>query len=174
MVKKKKKRPFYMGLDLSYLQTGLVFADIKAKNVLSSSICSDPKATLEQRIHYIWSDIKVHIRALRASHPLRAIAMEGVAMAGKGQRALQLAGLHFYVRVNLRLILPKTKIVIIPPTTLKKWVTGGGHSQKDKMMLSCYKRWDYEPENSDVCDAFCLTRYYLANRKSIKKEWWVS
>lgn len=172
---KRKNKPlkFYMALDLSLTQTALIFANKKGNRVMSSCIESDPKSTIEQRIYYIWQEILLQTEGLVGDHKVVGIAIEGLAVHGKSHKSLQLAGLHFYVRVELRRLFPNTKIAIIPPTSLKKWVTGGGKAQKDKMMLSCYKRWNYEAENSDTCDAFCLTRYYLANRKSIKPEWWI-
>lgn len=50
----------------------------------------------------------------------------------------------------------------IPPTSLKKFVTGSGKgSKKEKIMLEVYKRWGYEGTN-DECDAFAVAMFFLA------------
>jgi crossover junction endodeoxyribonuclease RuvC len=48
------------------------------------------------------------------------------------------------------------KFIVVPPTVVKKYLTGSGNSNKDKMMLSCYRKFGLEFETSDECDAYAL------------------
>ncbi len=47
----------------------------------------------------------------------------------------------------------------VPPSTLKKFVTGKGNSQKDQMRLAVYKTWQFENDELDVIDAFGLAQF---------------
>jgi crossover junction endodeoxyribonuclease RuvC len=46
----------------------------------------------------------------------------------------------------------------VPPTTLKKWVTGKGNAKKDQMAASVKARWDYVSGSDDIIDAFALAQ----------------
>ena len=49
-------------------------------------------------------------------------------------------------------------IVEVPPSTLKKFVTGKGHTEKDGMRMEVLKRWGYESTDNNDCDAYALLR----------------
>ncbi|MCX5318137.1 hypothetical protein [Streptomyces sp. NBC_00154] len=46
----------------------------------------------------------------------------------------------------------------VAPTSVKKFVTGSGRADKDKMLLAVYMRWQFEAPNHDVADAYTLAR----------------
>jgi hypothetical protein len=48
--------------------------------------------------------------------------------------------------------------LIIPPTTLKKYVTGAGTGQKNQMILHTYKKWGPTFTDDNACDAYGLAR----------------
>ena len=50
------------------------------------------------------------------------------------------------------------RLLIVPPSTLKKFVTGSGVAPKNKMMLGVYKKWGVEFETDDEADAYALAR----------------
>ena len=50
----------------------------------------------------------------------------------------------------------------IPPTSLKKYVSGKGNSPKDVMILECYKRFGFETASNDIADAVGLAYFGLA------------
>jgi Holliday junction resolvasome RuvABC endonuclease subunit len=173
-VKKQKSIKYYLGLDLSLTSTGFVLADKKCNHILNATITSRPKDPIEVRLYRICQDIIVLIKAhVGPHHKIKLAAIEGLSVRGAGQRTLQLAGLHYYVRAELAVNFPTMKIAIVPPKTLKKFIANDGNSQKDKMMLCAYKRWKFDANNSDECDAFCLTRFLTENKKNIKKDWWI-
>ena len=47
----------------------------------------------------------------------------------------------------------------VAPGTLKKFVTGKGHSKKDELRLAVYKTWEFENPSLDVIDAFGLAQF---------------
>jgi len=53
---------------------------------------------------------------------------------------------------------------IIPPTKVKKFITGKGNSHKDEILLKCFKRYGMEFDNSDIADSYviCHMGYLLA------------
>jgi hypothetical protein len=64
-------------------------------------------------------------------------------------------------------------IVLVPPTVLKKYVTGSGAADKDAMRMHVLKRWGYESSDNDDADAFALLQLgveYLGDRSGLTKE----
>lgn len=56
----------------------------------------------------------------------------------------------------------------IPPTSLKKFVTGKGNSAKDVMMKELYKRWKIDTNNNNEADAHGLALFGLAMAGHLK------
>lgn len=83
------------------------------------------------------------------------VAIEGYAMGSKTrpQMAGELGG-------HLRLLLWQAGIpyIIVPPKSLKKYVSGSGQSKKSMMMMQCLDKWGHKSEDEDQCDAYCLAR----------------
>jgi len=50
-------------------------------------------------------------------------------------------------------------LAIVPPPTLKKFVSGKGNCKKDLMMLFAFRKWGKEFPDTHQCDAYCLARY---------------
>lgn len=42
----------------------------------------------------------------------------------------------------------------LPPSTLKKFVTGAGNSEKAVVMKAVFKRWGFDRDDDNECDAF--------------------
>ena len=63
--------------------------------------------------------------------------------------------------------------ILVPPTTLKKFVTGKGNCKKDVMRLETFKRWGVEAKTDDEIDAFGLSMFgaaYMGFLKDMPKE----
>ncbi len=158
-----KKKLLYIGIDQSLKATGLVFF-IPPNTSKTHLITTSPNEEPEPRIYSIWLEILTSIKAnYKENVRLRTIAIEGLAFGATGSRKDQLAGLHFYLRMKFYLMFRKQKqaplILIVPPTTLKKYVTGKGNSQKNLMILHCFKKFNFSAPDDDICDAYCLARY---------------
>lgn len=49
-------------------------------------------------------------------------------------------------------------VVEVPPSTLKKFVTGKGNAEKDGIRMEVLKRWDYSSSDNNDSDAYALMR----------------
>ena len=60
--------------------------------------------------------------------------------------------------------------LIVPPTTLKKYVTGRGNSSsKSQIMLNIYKKWQVELLDDNAADSFGLA-HIISNQASLSYE----
>jgi len=55
----------------------------------------------------------------------------------------------------------------LPPTSLKKFVTGKGQAKKDLMLLNVYKLWGFDTDNDNIADAFALGMYALYDSRGL-------
>lgn len=84
------------------------------------------------------------------------IIMEDFSFASKGASLFQIAGLGYLVRYHLwEQSIP---FILVPPTVLKKFVTGVGNSDKNVMLKEIYKRWGADINDDNIGDAYGLTR----------------
>lgn len=83
------------------------------------------------------------------------VAIEGYAMGSKTrpQMAGELGG-------HLRLLLWQAGIpyIVVPPTTLKKYVLGKGNAAKELMLKEVFRKWGYDTTSNDRADAYALAR----------------
>ena len=141
-----------IGIDPSFTGTGLIAlsnGSVKKERL----IASNSKDDVEDRLVYI-ADRIVDF-CVEFTKPV--IYMEGIAFAKKSTYAHQLGALHFYIRIRLKQI--RQTYTVVPPTELKKFVTGKGNCKKDLMLMKTYKRWGVEFDDDNLCDAFCLAKY---------------
>ena len=85
------------------------------------------------------------------------VAMEGYAPGAKFGRELagELGGLVKVWLYDTWGIAP----YLVPPTSLKKYVTGRGTNvQKNQMLLYTYKKWGVEFHDDNLCDSYGLAR----------------
>ena len=83
------------------------------------------------------------------------IFLEGYSFGSKFARETlgELGGLIRWHLVDL-----DDDLIEVPPTTLKKFVTGKGGAKKEQMMLRCQMNWGYEAQGNDDADAYGLFR----------------
>jgi crossover junction endodeoxyribonuclease RuvC len=150
---------YYIGIDLSLTGTGVIILDKDCKVKEQNLIITKSSQLIEERIIHIYCMIETMV----LNHPQCKIYIEGLSFGSSGASMLELAGLHYYIRTCLKSI--HKSFEIIPPTTLKKFVTGKGNSKKEQMLLQVYKKWNMEFDNNNICDAFCLAKYCYENNK---------
>ena len=51
------------------------------------------------------------------------------------------------------------KYVEVPPTSLKKFVTGKGNAKKNTMLMAVYKKWGVECADDNQGDAYSLAQF---------------
>jgi len=51
--------------------------------------------------------------------------------------------------------------LVVPPNSLKKFVTGKGNAAKDQMMMAVLKNWGHESKTNNIADAIGLAMFGL-------------
>jgi len=84
------------------------------------------------------------------------VMIEGYSYAGKFNNYVQ-----YELGSVLRMVLWEEGVscVEVPPTSLKKFVTGKGNAKKDLMLLGVYKRWEFDTEDDNEADAYALAQF---------------
>lgn len=147
----------FAGLDLSLTETGLVILDKNFKVLQQVIVSTNPTVNIECRI----SEIKESIWKYFNKESI--IYVEGLSFLSRGRSILDLAGLHYYIRTNLYLSGYDYKP--IPPTVIKKFITGKGNCKKELMLLKVYKKFGIEFDNNNLCDAYSLARFAVEQYK---------
>lgn len=93
------------------------------------------------------------------------VFLEGYAYGAKYQRE-SLAELGGVIRRYLHLA--KLDFWVIPPTTLKYFVTGTGKASKNYMKKRTKEQWDKIFKTDDVCDGYGLSRLGMQVMKSLR------
>lgn len=103
------------------------------------------------------------------------VVMEGYANAAKFGREMagELGGVVKLVTLDVINIPP----VVVPPTSLKKFVTGKGNAKKNEMLLGVFKRWGAEFTDDNQADAYSLEKFghayldYQSNPKFVSEQY---
>ena len=119
---------------------------------MSGTVKSKPDDNRPRR----YDTILTTLLTVLISHPIDLVVIEGYSYMSTGQ-TLYLAELGGIVKHEL--YKREKTVVEVPPSTLKKFVTGKGNAKKDQMMLAIYKRWGTEFDNNDAADAYALAQY---------------
>lgn len=83
------------------------------------------------------------------------VVMEAPSFASKGSATRDLAGLWWLLFEQL--MRGDVPVGIVPPSVLKKWVTGAGNADKFRVGQAIAKRWpDVELRSNDEADALGL------------------
>ena len=147
-----------LGLDLSLASTGLAELGytpserwvVNSHTVPTVGREGDPEWITVERFDYIASMI-----APRAEHA-DVIAVERPAYGAKGAAVSVLAGLWW--TVYRRLLRYEVPVVIIPPTSVKKYATGSGTASKRDVSRSTLRLFpDHETKSGDEDDALIIS-----------------
>jgi len=92
-------------------------------------------------------------------HNIGTVVMEGYSYNSKNTKftftAGELGGMIKMVCHDYTM-----KLIIIPPTLLKKFVCGKGNVKKEQMLLQIYKKFSKEFNNNNLADAFALHAFF--------------
>jgi Holliday junction resolvasome RuvABC endonuclease subunit len=146
--------PTYVGIDQSYSGFGMCFLGEDGSYL--ATVRSFANTGVERLVDVQSHILRSTIDAFSPSENLKDIAMEGYAY---GSQMANMAGelgatvkLTVYTAYNVHPL-------IVPPTTLKKYVTGKGNGvKKSQMMLSVYKKWGVELLDDNAADAYALAK----------------
>lgn len=140
-----------MGLDPSS-KTGYVILDDQGDVVKVGVLKYPPQVDRFTRFaHYTKS-----VADLVDVYGVDLVIIEGYSFAGKFNNSFQYElGACLRMRLHEDLI----PFVEVPPTSLKKFVSGKGNCKKDLMLLGVYKRWDFDTEDDNEADAYGLAQF---------------
>jgi Holliday junction resolvasome RuvABC endonuclease subunit len=139
--------PVHVGIDQSY--NGFAITVLRGENQWTTVYKSD-KHGIERL-----KDIQVHIMEILFNFEIVDVAMEGYAFGSQMANMLgELGGM-----VKLTLLDFGIYPLIVPPTSLKKYVTGKGNGvPKSQMLLYVYKKWGVEFTDDNAADSYSLAR----------------
>lgn len=149
-----------LGLDVSLNSTGVVVGTTKAKILLDSTI--SPKVVGFDRLRYT----RDALTKIVSDYEVSTALIENYAFGARNQ-AHQIGEMGGVVRLALYEL--GVQITLVPPGTLKKYVTGSGSATKDVMLLHVYKKWQYSTNKNDIADAYALYRLGLEMQTSTTK-----
>ena len=142
------ENPVYLGIDQSY--SGFAITAYQNGNYYTEVYKSDKRGIDRLR------DIQAHtMNWLHQFDNVTDVAMEGYAFGSQMANMLgELGGM-----VKLTLLDFGIYPLIVPPTNLKKYVTGKGNGiSKSQMLLQVYKKWDAEFTDDNAADSYALSR----------------
>ena len=117
------------------------------------------KNAIEQHLSF-YNTLKEFIQ----KNDIKLIVAEDVNVKGKfvGMRKLsEFRGILFLICAQLGL--PEPKFVNV--SSVKKWATGDGKADKEKMIAYCIKRWNITPCDDNMADATHIFKYYVRKYK---------
>ena len=147
----------YVGIDTSLTGTGFAIKDDalpEGKQFEFKTIKTKPEDFIDDtdRICHIRNEI---IKSIPSDY--QGICIEDV-FVGHGPSAgasLRLALLAGCVRAGLRD--KGFKFTVVPPTMVKKYITGKGNANKDLIMMTVLKKFGIETADNNQADAICLS-----------------
>jgi crossover junction endodeoxyribonuclease RuvC len=146
-------RPVYMGIDQSY--SGFAITLLREDGYFTTVYKSDVRGIDRLK------DIQAHLMERLVQHHIKDVALEGYAFGSHMANMLgELGGM-----VKLTLLDFGIYPLIVPPTNLKKYVTGKGNTPKSQMMLQVYKTWRAEFDDDNAADSFALAKLVSGSHK---------
>lgn len=151
-----------LGIDQSYTGCAVVTYNATLGTADARVFDFSPKrvGTGIKRLERVYEDLAQHFLNLALMGRMTHICYEGYAYGARFRRE-ELGELGAALKFALALVFPghiERRIHAVAPATVKKFVTGSGRADKDKIMMAVYKRWGFEPESNDVADAYTLAR----------------
>lgn len=117
--------------------------------LVKPNIKSDNQSNHMRRIQAITNDIMSGVFSFEPD----LVVVEGYSFAS---RFTSFTAVEINAILRLRLFENNIPYILVPPTTLKKFITGRGNAKKQDMLLEVYKRWQVEAKTDDEIDAYGL------------------
>lgn len=151
---------FFMGLDQSYGGFGIVILDSKGIIQEHELMKFTKKDGDGERLRIISDYLQQLFTIYRARYPNIHITMEGYSFESKLNRE-KLGELGGVVKLAVHDVF-NMEPTCIPPTTLKKFLTGKGNASKE-LMVSTIQQTYPEISNNNIADALGLALYAIAH-----------
>lgn len=141
-----------LGIDPGTANIGIVIID--NYGVVLYKECWKPPNKGVERLLWVGDELA----KLVDKYKIRDAAIEGYSYMSKW-RAHDLGEVGGIIRVSLHEM--GVRYSVVPPPTLKKFVTGKGNTKKELVPMHVFKKWGEEFEDTHTCDAYSLCRYIL-------------
>jgi len=119
-----------LGIDQSYTSTGIVLLENGAL-LEGHKFSADKSVNRFAQAH----EITIHLAGIVDEFKPDMIAIEGLAFGMRGNVTRDLGGLQFVIISHLQEVKGR-EIIIIAPTSAKKFATGSGRAKKEEMIES--------------------------------------
>ncbi|NIY68019.1 crossover junction endodeoxyribonuclease RuvC [Streptomyces malaysiensis] len=153
----------FVGIDQSYSGCAIVY--YTPRTVTSETLFSfapEKAGTGPERLHYVYTTLHEHFVMLRdLAGDVGRICYEGYSYGSKFRRE-ELGELGGVMKLALISAYRPSVLHVVAPTAVKKYATGSGRADKDRMLLAVYKRWGYEASSHDAADAYTLAHIAAA------------
>ena len=155
-----------IGLDLSLTSTGIGVYSFLEDTVSTETVKTTNKCSYMERYKSILDRLQGIDHFLL---PSSIYFIEGYSFGSFGKSSsmsniIELSGI-----IKYDLTWKGREYIDVPPTILKKFITGKGNAKKEDIKLALYKKYQKEFKNSDEADAYALTMFglkYLAVNSS--------
>ena len=146
---RSSKAPVYVGVDQSY--SGFAITLLREDGTSLTTVYKAEGLGVK-RLYSIQEHL---IKTLVQQSAILDVAMEGYAFGSQMANMLgELGG-----AVKLALYFLGHCPLVVPPTSLKKYVTGKGQGiPKSQMVLHVYKQWGVEFSDDNAADSYALAR----------------
>lgn len=149
------KTQAWVGLDQSYSGFGIVIVTpFETKPLLWKF---PPTGSDGMRLGDIYVSLITIFTRFQDTYDEVHIAMEGYANGAKFNRE-KLGELGGVVKLAHATVFGSDPLVV-PPTSLKKFITGKGNASKKDVVAAVQERWDSSIKNDNVADAYGLAQY---------------
>lgn len=164
------RRICWIGIDPSYSGYGLVRLhedDTYDAQLLRFSPKEAGKGAV--RLDAVFRTLQGKFKEIASCFDTQVIALEGYAMNAKFGREMagELGGLTRLLALREF----KKAPVIVPPFSLKKFVTGGGPASKDQIRAAVEEKWGEKIKSHDIADAYGLARLAKAFHRGTDVEY---
>lgn len=162
-----------LGFDPSLVSSGFSYTDI---NGLVHTGRVRPKTRFTPRLDFVATSFDDLLDCLYIQYKAAPLVVyEGYSMGSPMKRGG--VGRFFDIGEQggvLKLIAYRKgiNVLLVPPTSLKKFATGSGGAKKEEVIKSIADVWGYDIPHNDEADAFILMQMglaYLNKRKARKK-----
>lgn len=143
-------KPVYLGIDQSYSGFAITLLDAENKTDYYSIVYKAEGLGVERL-----KNIQAFIMDTLFDYTIVDAAMEGYAFGSQMANMLgELGGM-----VKLTLLDFGIYPLIVPPTNLKKYVTGKGNGiSKSQMLLYVFRKWGAEITDDNAADSYALAK----------------
>jgi len=147
-----------MSIDPSLTGFAMCFLDDKGEEVYQEEMSTKPAKALKDRIKRM-EGLAIKAKELATRYKPDLILIEGYAFNAKGSSSISLGELGMLVRYFLKDL---GMMIEVPPTALKKFITGKGNSSKVEVASSLSSKFGKIFKSDNVADAYGLAQLGLA------------